>query len=125
MTMLTKQTPPPEGLASQSGSQIVVWWLTEDDYAGYCPRQESNPLKMADYIYTEFCSLYGRAGRARLWVPMEIKIDRMTADPDDPRFDNYIHAGGIVIYAKDAPECALWGGRFTDLALNVVNFANV
>lgn len=110
-----RKTQPRKPIQSP---KYLVWWLTEHDYCGFQPRQEKNPLKLAEYIWEEFCSRSGRAGRARLWVPENIKIEKMTAAENDPRFAQYEDAGGIVIYAKDAPPCALWGGRFTDLALN-------
>jgi len=115
----------PTALDVSAGSQFLVWWLTCEDYCGYQPQQESNPLKIADYIWVEFCDRCGRPGRARLWVPDEIAVERMDADENDPRWRQYDNAGGIVIRAKDAPTCALWGGRFTDMALNALDFANV
>jgi len=122
----TKSTPraTPRRCAVSTGSQFVVWWLTCEDYCGYQPQQESNPLKIADYIWVEFCDRCGRPGRARLWVPDEIAVERMDADENDPRWRQYDNAGGIVIRAGDAPACALWGGRFTDMALNTLDFAN-
>lgn len=118
------QSPPVAPLALATSSQFLVWWLTEADYRGFEPEPGPNPLKLADYIWEEFCDRSGRPGRARLWVPDGIKIEKMNAEEGDPRFEQYMDAGGIVIRAKDAPACALWGGRFTDLALNPLDFAN-
>ncbi len=103
---------------------FLVWWLNEADYFGFQPQQEKNPLKLPDYVWVEFCDRCGRPGRARLWVPDGIKVEKMDAEEGDPRFEQYMDAGGIVIRAKDAPTCALWGGRFTDMALNALDFTN-
>lgn len=119
-----RKTAPSRALALATGSQFVVWWLNEADYCGFQPQQEKNPLKLADYIWEEFCDRCGRPGRARLWVPDGIDIEKMDTAENDPRFEQYMDCGGIVIRAKDAPACALWGGRFTDLALNPLVFAN-
>ena len=114
----------PTALDVPAGSQFLVWWLNEADYFGFQPQQEKNPLKLPDYVWVEFCDRCGRPGRARLWVPDGIKVEKMDAEEGDPRFEQYMDAGGIVIRAKDAPTCALWGGRFTDMALNALDFAN-
>ena len=106
--------------AKSKRMDLLVWWLAEADYCGFHPEQDKNPLKLADYIWEEFTSLCGRAGRGRLWVPNHIRIEKLDAAEDDPRWPEYIEAGGIVIERKDAPACALWGGRFTDFKLNPV-----
>jgi hypothetical protein len=105
--------------------KYLVWWLTEEDYCGFQPQAGKNPLKIADYIWGEFCDRCGRPGRGRLWVPENIKIEQMTVSENDSRWSDYIEAGGIVIEAKDSPACALWGGRFTTLALDAVSARSI
>ena len=102
--------------------EYFVWWLTESDYCGFEPSQEANPLKIPDYAWEQFCNRHGRAGRARLWVAEHINLPsgRLPVSPNDSRFENYMTAGGIVIEAKDAQSCALWGGRITTLMLDPV-----
>lgn len=114
-------TKPRKSKAAAGSAKLLVWWLNEADYCGFQPSLENgNPLKVADYIWEEFCDRCGRPGRARLWVADRFKVQKMDAEESDPRFEPYMDCGGIVIDAADAPPCALWGGRFTDLALNPV-----
>jgi len=100
-------------------SDLAVWWLSEKDYHGYEPHCGPNPLKVADYIWEQFCYRYGRPGRLRLWVPKHIDLDELPVRENDPRWDmlrgwDY---GGIVIERKDAEPCKLWSGVVTDLEL--------
>lgn len=106
-----------DGIDNTNDALLAVWWLEEKDYHGFEPHQEQNPLKIPDYIWEQFCSRCGRAGRGRLWVPDHIEIDRLPVSNDDPNWPSYENAGGIVIEAKDAAACLLWGGRVTTLSL--------
>ncbi len=129
--MIATPTPPAEEtdgmLQAVPGSELFVWWLMPSDYQGFEPHQERNPLLIPDYAWEQFCSLCGRAGRGRLWVPDHIKIDRLPIDADDDKWkDNpvFLASGGIVIEARHADDCARWGGLITTLTLDPVEPQN-
>lgn len=95
-----KQTPP----------KLAVWWLTEQDYHGFQPSHEEDPLAVPDYIWEAFCDRCGRPGRFRLWVPDEIELESLEIEGQDPRWAPLKElmkgdAGGIVIYLKDVQAC--------------------
>jgi hypothetical protein len=123
--MKTQETSTPAELGAATGSQFLVWWLTEEDYCGFEPHQKRNPLRLPDYAWEQFCSRCGRAGRGRLWVPDHIKMDSLPVTEDDPRWTpELLKAGGIVIEARHADDCARWGGTITTLTLDRVDTAN-
>ena len=118
-TTAPKSIPPRELLVPI----YYVWWLTESDYCGFDPCQERNPLRIPDYAWEQFRFRYGRAGRGRLWVPDHIPVTSLPIAEDDPRWtDKLKMAGGIVIEAIHADDCARWGGTITTLTLDPVKF---
>ncbi len=113
-----------EGCPEASCSEFFVWWLTEDDYHGFDPHQGRNPLRIPDYAWAEFCSLAGRPGRGRLWVPahIRVRVNGLPVEENDPRWTSeLLRAGGIVIEATHADDCVRWGGTITTLTLDPVD----
>ena len=101
--------------------KLLIWWLTQEDYHGFEPCQESNPLCIPDYAWVEFRSRYGRSGGGRLWVPDHLDRTNWGIDPDDPRWTpKLMESGGIVIEPKDAEACLKWGGTITTLTLDPI-----
>lgn len=126
MSQIDNRSQPNGGSPSgAAASQFLVWWLTEEDYHGFEPHQDRNPLRIPDCVWKEFRSRCGRPGRGRLWVPKHIKIDSLPVAADDPRWTpELLRAGGIIIEAQHADDCARWGGTITTLTLDPVDTAN-
>ena len=118
----------PEAVSGAPGSAWCVWWLTEADYCGFEPHQERNPLRIPDYAWQMFCDRYGRGGRFRLWVPPHCGVHSLDVGERDPRWkavEARGDAGGLVIEARHAEDCARWGGLITTLTLEIVGSPNV
>lgn len=102
-------------------SQFLVWWLRQEDYHGYEPHKEQNPLKIPDYAWKEFKALCGRSGRGRIWIPDHIKLEALPVSEHDSRWTpELLQAGGIIIEEQHAKDCFAWGGKITTLTLDPI-----
>lgn len=97
----------------------LIWWTNQND----CER--ITPLDTwPRWLYDEFQSRYGRAGRGRLWVSSRLSDvpDGVTVEWDEANnwFCRAAHdAGGIVIRAEDLEHVQFLPGFITtfDMAL--------
>jgi hypothetical protein len=118
--LIFPEAPPKDEEENPLPPTYYVWWLSQTDYRGFSPTQETNPLKVSDEVWEQFQARHGRPGHARLWIPKGLPKTSINIPNEDSRWTPYLNCGGIVITSKDVPPALAWGGVVTDLQLNIV-----
>lgn len=99
--------------------QYLIWWTSQEDCEAITPL-DSWPM----WLYDEFRSRNGRAGRGRLWVPPLFASDA----PEEAKWsiDNWLcaaaeikSAGGIVIPAHALRHIQFLPGFITTFEMSL------
>ena len=93
---------------------LAVWWVNQSD----CESINEDNINVS-YIRKEYDSRNGRAGRGRLWVPKQIKLQQVEL-PSTVVFEGNDTHGGIVIFKEDVESIRNFGGIISDTAGNLL-----
>lgn len=97
--------------------EYLIWWTNQEDCDRIVPL-ESWPV----WLYDEFRSRQGRAGRGRLWVSLRLADAPKTVTIEWDSLTNWLclaanTAGGIVIRREDLRHVQFLPGFITTFAM--------
>jgi hypothetical protein len=99
--------------------KYLIWWTNQNDCERITPL-DTWPL----YLYEEFRSRSGRAGRGRLWTSPVVKDAPESVTIDWDSLTNWLckmadDAGGIVIKAEHVVQVQFLPGFVTTFAMEL------
>jgi hypothetical protein len=95
-------------------TKYLIWWTSQADHERVTPLDT-----WPSWLYDEFRSRAGRAGRGRLWVSSKFKDAPEEAAWDESKWTCQIanDAGGIVIPLGDLHHVWMLPGFITDFSM--------
>lgn len=114
--ILPERNEPEGGFYS---GELYIWWVSQRDCERIGDGVMLRVIGVPDYLYSEFRSRLGRAGRCRLWTAPQFDLDEIEWDEAKAAALNLTDShGGIVIAASELEICRKMPGTVTDVKLN-------
>lgn len=102
--------------------KYLIWWLSQQDQEQIAEERQDGNIGFPKYIEDELDSMYGRAGRGRLWISNECEDESFEVYPwpDNEMGKICGNCSGLVFVEEDLLVLEDLPGMVTDRELNII-----